>query len=86
MDLVVSKCPHLEVLDIRLLHTTLENRRLLLDFVGKVCSFSDSLRTLTLYASFSFSAEGDKLMETLANEESINKLEQVMIAGEDDWF
>ena len=57
-----------------------------MDFSGEVATTSKSLKTLHFNFTYSTKSDGEKFWVTLANDDDLNKLENVSINGEGIWF
>ena len=84
---LVTKSPFIQTIKIKDLYgTTAENRQVFMNFVGELCSITDScLHTLHLERTFSSGEDGAKLWESIADS-SLESLKHLTIVDEYFWF
>ena len=86
MSQLVTKSPFIQTIKISFLFTTAENRQVFMNFVGELCSITDScLHTLHLEYTNSSGEDGAKLWESIADS-SLETLKHLTISYEEEWF
>ena len=85
----MAKCTNLTHFKLCNLHeTTAANKTLLLRFAAEVCTSSENkaLKTIELWNTGSTKDDGYEFVETLAQDDEVDSLEEVTISNEANWF